>query len=51
MQVADWMVDREKEGILFSSIAEGCEESGSKDLCLMAFAACITDSSTLDEAY
>ena len=46
MQVADWMVDREKEGILFSSI-----EEGSKDLCLMAFAACITDSSTLDEAY
>jgi hypothetical protein len=51
MQLADGMEDREKEGILFSSIEEGCEESGSKDLCLVAFAACITDSSTLDEAY
>jgi len=43
MQLADGMEDREK--------AEGCEDSGSKDLCLVAFAACITDSSTLDEAY
>ena len=51
MHLADGMMDREKEGILFSSIEEGCEGSGSKDSCLIAFAACITDSSTLDEAY
>ena len=43
MQLADGMEDREKEGILFSSIEEGCEKSESKDLCVMALAACITD--------
>ena len=43
MQLTEEMLDREKEGVLLSSIQEGCEKSGSKDLCVMAFAACITD--------
>lgn len=51
MQLAEGMLDWEKDGIVLSSFDAGWEESRGKDLCLMAFAPCIREVSILDAIY